>query len=112
MNGWFLVLTSCNVLAAVTTGWFSRRLHRDLHGSSVRSLTELALELSELGSAFGSLKESHQKLVKRISMREIRAREREGDGSSETQESGAGVPDTREATLRNLRERARTQGLL
>jgi len=115
MNWFGLVLMSLSTGCTVLTAWFSFQLRRRLHGSSVRSLTELQLELSDLQSAFASVHDSHKKLVQRISMRELRAARKSNDGQQldgEAANTDFGVPDSREGKLRAIRERARAQGLL
>lgn len=114
MNWFGLTLVSLSTGCTVLTAWFSYQLRRRLHGSSVRSLTELHLELSDLQSAFASVHDSHKKLVQRISMRETRAARKSNDGQAdgEAANSEFGIPDTREAKIRALRERARAQGLM
>jgi len=114
MNGWFLVLVSLSLTSTVVTGWWSWQLRRRLRGSSVKSLTELGLELNDLQSAFASLHDSHRKLVQRISMRELRADRKSSNGQepSEAANTDFGVPDSREGRLKAIREQARAKGLL
>jgi len=110
MTGWSLVILSLNLsLTAVTVlCWLGAR--RLLGGTSLKSLTLLNVEFSDLRSAFDGLREGFQRLNTRVGMREMRAKRAENlEAQPEVEESHS---SSRESKLAQIRATARQRGLL
>lgn len=94
-------LASLSLLSLATAVWCCVRVTRLLSGASVRSLTSLGLEVTDLRSQFESLHEAHKRLSSRYAMRELRDRRKTDEVET---------PPMNERD--KLRELARSRGLL
>lgn len=102
-SGLILLSVSLSCASLAMAVWCFVRVTRLLRGASARSLTSLALEVTDLRSQFESLHEAHKRLSSRYAMRELRAR-RDGEGEA--------TPATPANDRDKLRDLARSRGLL
>lgn len=116
MNGWYLVILSLNCLLTASTALCYWVLRRALAGTSLKSLTSLLVDVSDLRSAFEQLREGFQRLNSRTAMRELRAKQREAKDEATPETSGQNGQEvslsSREAKLTEIRAKARQLGVL